>query len=121
MTTSSSALGCITVRSVSLHGARLAWLTEELLGGDADDTLIASKWESLAVASVQDDRYPDDYFVFTAVRLAGGATRGYTDGSQADNDFITTDGVSVGEPYDAGADVANQFLVFRATLPGYSA
>ncbi|KAL1715163.1 esterase-like activity of phytase-domain-containing protein [Schizophyllum commune] len=74
-------------------------------GGDADDTLIASKWESLAVASVQDDQYPDDYFVFTA----------------ADNDFITTDGVSVGEPYDAGADVANQFLVFRATLPGYSA
>ncbi|KAL1745518.1 esterase-like activity of phytase-domain-containing protein [Schizophyllum fasciatum] len=74
-------------------------------GGDFDEKLIASKWESIAVASVEDDEYPDDYFVFTA----------------ADNDFITTDGVSVGEPYDAGSDVANQFLVFRATLPGYSA
>lgn len=72
-------------------------------GDDADDTLIASKWESLAIVSVSDEESPDDYFIFTA----------------ADNDFITTDGISVGQQYDAGADVANQFMVFRATLPGY--
>lgn len=33
-----------------------------------DITLIAAKWESLAVASVNDPAFPDDYFLFTAVR-----------------------------------------------------
>lgn len=37
--------------------------------------------------------------------------------TQADNDFITTNGVSLGVPYDAGLDNDNQFLVFRVTLP----
>ena len=36
---------------------------------------------------------------------------------QADNDFMTTDGISLGKPYNAGVDNDNQFLVFRVTLP----
>ncbi|THH07773.1 hypothetical protein EW146_g9208 [Bondarzewia mesenterica] len=49
-----------------------------------------------------DPESPDDYFLFTA----------------ADNDFITTHGISIGQPYDAGLDNDNQFMVFRVTLPG---
>ena len=30
---------------------------------------------------------------------------------------MTINGVSLGEPYDAGIDVDNQFMVFRVTLP----
>ncbi|CAK5272723.1 unnamed protein product [Mycena citricolor] len=71
--------------------------------GDPDDnTLPDSKWESLALAPVGDPLAPDDYFLFTA----------------SDNDFLTTQGVSLGVPYDAGEDVDNQFMVFRVTLPG---
>jgi hypothetical protein len=40
-----------------------------LPGAPNDHTLICAKWESLALASVGDDKYPDDYFLFTAVRL----------------------------------------------------
>ncbi|KAJ7214480.1 esterase-like activity of phytase-domain-containing protein [Mycena pura] len=70
--------------------------------GDPDDnTLIDSKWESLALAPVGPSA-PNDYFLFTA----------------SDNDFLTTQGISLGVPYDAGEDVDNQFLVFRVTLPG---
>jgi len=36
---------------------------------------------------------------------------------QADNDFQTTNGVSVGQPYNAGLDADNQILVWRVTLP----
>ena len=36
---------------------------------------------------------------------------------QADNDFLTTDGVAIGQPYNAGMDVDNQALVWRVTLP----
>ncbi|KAF8961939.1 esterase-like activity of phytase-domain-containing protein [Flammula alnicola] len=35
----------------------------------------------------------------------------------SDNDFLSTHGVSLGVPFDAGIDVDNQFLVFRVTLP----
>jgi hypothetical protein len=68
-----------------------------------DQTLIAGKWESLALAPVCDPAFPDDYFLITA----------------ADNDFLTKNGVSVGQPYNAGAglDVDNQVLVWRLTLP----
>jgi hypothetical protein len=73
-----------------------------LHNGDPDDsTLLNAKWESLALAPVSDPSYPNDYFLFTA----------------SDNDFITTQGVSLGVPYNAGLDVDNQFLVFRVTLP----
>ncbi|KAG5717480.1 hypothetical protein E4T56_gene4858 [Termitomyces sp. T112] len=73
--------------------------------GDPDDrTLIDAKWESLALASVNDNDYPNDYFVFTA----------------SDNDFLSTHGISLGQPFDAGVDVDNQFMVFRVTLPGAS-
>ncbi|KAK7442763.1 hypothetical protein VKT23_016010 [Stygiomarasmius scandens] len=66
-----------------------------------DQTLIDAKWESLALAPVGDPDFPDDYFLFTF----------------ADNDFLTTNGFSLGVPYDAGLDVDNQVLVFRLTLP----
>ncbi|KAG8908978.1 hypothetical protein FRB99_000081 [Tulasnella sp. 403] len=72
-------------------------------GGAFDDTLIAAKWESLALAPVFDPRYPHDYFLFVG----------------ADNDFNTLDGTMVGEPYSTsyGRDVQNQFMVYRVTLP----
>ena len=38
-------------------------------GDPADDTLIDAKWESIALAPVGDDAFPDDYFLFTAVRV----------------------------------------------------
>ncbi|KAJ7669756.1 esterase-like activity of phytase-domain-containing protein [Mycena rosella] len=73
-----------------------------LHNGDPDDnTLVDAKWESLALAPVGDSA-PDDFFLFTA----------------SDNDFLSTQGVSLGVPFDAGEDVDNQFLVFRVTLPG---
>lgn len=37
---------------------------------------------------------------------------------QADNDFISTHGIALGVPFDAGLDNDNQMLVFRVTLPG---
>ncbi|PPR07934.1 hypothetical protein CVT24_000824 [Panaeolus cyanescens] len=70
-------------------------------GSPNDITLIDAKWESLALAPVNDPAFPDDYFLFTA----------------SDNDFISTHGVSLGVPFNAGLDVDNQFLVFRVTLP----
>lgn len=36
-------------------------------GDPADATLIDAKWESIALAPVGDDAFPDDYFLFTAV------------------------------------------------------
>ncbi|KAM5537133.1 hypothetical protein V8D89_009279 [Ganoderma adspersum] len=71
-------------------------------GKPVDQTLIDAKWESLALAPVGDSDYPDDYFLFTA----------------ADNDFITTQGISLGQPYNAGLDNDNQVMVYRVTLPG---
>jgi hypothetical protein len=41
-------------------------------GGDADAQLINAKWESLALAPVGDDKNPDDYFLFAAVRNLSG-------------------------------------------------
>ncbi|KAF8883998.1 hypothetical protein BD779DRAFT_1674303 [Infundibulicybe gibba] len=74
-----------------------------LHNGDPNDpTLIDDKWESLVLAPVDDPAFPDDYFLFTA----------------ADNDFLSTNGVSLGVPFNAGLDVDNQFLVLRLTLPG---
>ncbi|KAJ7604436.1 esterase-like activity of phytase-domain-containing protein [Mycena polygramma] len=76
-----------------------------LHNGDPDDnTLLDAKWESLALAPVGDSA-PNDFFLFTA----------------SDNDFLSTQGVSLGQPFDAGEDVDNQFLVFRVTLPGAAA
>jgi hypothetical protein len=37
-------------------------------GGNNDTQLINPKWESLALAPVGDKDYPNDYFLFTAVR-----------------------------------------------------
>ena len=36
-------------------------------GKPADQTLIDAKWESLALAPVDDPAYPNDYFLFSAV------------------------------------------------------
>jgi hypothetical protein len=38
-------------------------------GKPVDQTLINSKWESLALAPVGDHEYPNDYFLFTFVSL----------------------------------------------------
>jgi hypothetical protein len=65
-------------------------------------TLLDAKWESLALAPALDNDFPDDYFLF----------------SVSDNDFLSTQGVSLGVSFDAGLDVDNQFLVWRVTLPG---
>ncbi|PVF97559.1 hypothetical protein CPB86DRAFT_419569 [Serendipita vermifera] len=70
-------------------------------GKPVDRTLINSKWESLALAPVGDNRNPDDYFLFTF----------------SDNDFMTQRGVAMGAPYNATLDVDNQVLVWRVTLP----
>jgi hypothetical protein len=72
-------------------------------GGAFDETLISSKWEAAAFVPALDSAYPDDYFLFAA----------------ADNDFITKNGVDpLGVYSDAyGKDIANQFLVWRVTLP----
>ncbi|KAF8952806.1 hypothetical protein BDZ97DRAFT_1768020 [Flammula alnicola] len=48
-------------------------------GKPADPTLIDGKWESLALAPVNDPAFPHDYFLFTA----------------ADNDFLSTQGVAL--------------------------
>lgn len=41
----------------------------KISAGDPDDqTLIDAKWESLALAPIGDPAFPDDYFLFTAVR-----------------------------------------------------
>ncbi|KAI0330295.1 hypothetical protein GY45DRAFT_758973 [Cubamyces sp. BRFM 1775] len=74
-------------------------------GKPVDQTLIDAKWESLALAPCMDPNFPDDFFLFTA----------------ADNDFISTQGIALGKPFNAGLDVDNQFMVFRLTLPGASA
>ncbi|THH01971.1 hypothetical protein EW026_g830 [Hermanssonia centrifuga] len=76
--------------------------TYRLYAGDpADATLIDAKWESIALAPVGDPKFPHDFFLFTA----------------ADNDFLTTQGISLGQPYNAGIDNDNQFMVYRVTLP----
>lgn len=53
------------------HGsARKTMLTSLRGTGDPSDaTLIDGKWESIALTSVDDPTFPDDYFLFTAVRL----------------------------------------------------
>ncbi|RDB14587.1 hypothetical protein Hypma_016289 [Hypsizygus marmoreus] len=71
-------------------------------GAPNDQNLLGAKWESFALASVNDPAFPDDFFLFTA----------------SDNDFISTKGVALGVPFNAGLDVDNQFLVSRVTLPG---
>ncbi|KAK8850653.1 hypothetical protein IAR55_004572 [Kwoniella newhampshirensis] len=71
--------------------------------GAYDVSLINGKWESSALASIQDPEYPDDYFLF----------------SFSDNDFITTHGFEAGAPYSDkfGHTLDNQALVWRVTLP----
>ncbi|WWC70507.1 uncharacterized protein I206_104458 [Kwoniella pini CBS 10737] len=72
-------------------------------GGTFDVSLINGKWESAALASLEDPQYPNDYFLF----------------SFSDNDFITTNGFEAGEKYvdQYGSTLDNQALVWRITLP----
>ena len=91
-------------------------------GGALDQTLIAAKWESLALAPAFDDHAKDDYFLFTLVRYIiypPASINRILNGlfGQADNDFLTTEGVAIGQPYNAGMSVDNQALVWRVTLP----
>ena len=41
----------------------------DFAGPPDGETLIASKWESLALAPACDPAFPDDYFLITVVRL----------------------------------------------------
>ncbi|KAF4569963.1 hypothetical protein EYR40_008946 [Pleurotus pulmonarius] len=66
-----------------------------------DETLIDAKWESFTLAPVNDPAFPNDYFLFIA----------------SDNDYISTHGISLGQPFNAGLDVDNQWIVVRVTLP----
>jgi hypothetical protein len=63
-------------------------------GSPDDQTLIDAKWESIALAPVTDPAFPNDYFLFTA----------------SDNDFLSTHGVSLGVPFNAGIDVDNHIM-----------
>ncbi|MGG6893489.1 esterase-like activity of phytase family protein [Rhizobium sp. BR 315] len=76
-------------------------------GAPNDRNNLSEKWEAMSLASVQDPKLPDDYFLFVA----------------NDNDFITQDGFQVGAAYkdDSGADVDTMFQVFQVTIPGLSA
>ena len=85
--------------------------------GPIDRTLIASKLESLGVASAQDEANPDDYLIITV----------------SDNDFFTTNGKqAAGE--EKGKDALESYIneyavkngpadtqvfIYRAALPGY--
>ncbi|WP_414091091.1 esterase-like activity of phytase family protein [Rhizobium sp. BR 314] len=73
-------------------------------GAPNDRNNLSEKWEAMSLASVQDPKLPDDYFLFVA----------------NDNDFITQDGFQVGAAYkdDSGADVDTMFQVFQVTIPG---
>ncbi|CAO1629367.1 unnamed protein product [Sympodiomycopsis kandeliae] len=62
-------------------------------GGNIDQTLIASKLESLAVTSAQDRKNPDDYFLFTV----------------SDNDFISTQGKQAGQINGTGPYVLQDY------------
>jgi hypothetical protein len=90
-------------------------------GKPVDQTLLNSKWESLALAPVGDHHYPNDYFLFTFVSLfstfLGLGDRTKKSVFQSDNDFLTENGVSLGQPYNATQNVDNQALVWRVTLP----
>jgi hypothetical protein len=68
---------------------------------DAND--LYEKWESMALAPVNNPKAPDDYFLIIG----------------SDNDFITQDGAMAGNPYaDAsGANVDTLVLVYRVSLP----
>jgi hypothetical protein len=72
-------------------------------GAPNDRNDLYEKWESMALAPVEDPAAPDDYFLFTG----------------SDNDFITQHGMMAGKPYaDAsGANVDTLVLVWRVTLP----
>jgi len=61
---------------------------------------LSEKWEGLALLPALDPANPDDYFLFIA----------------NDNDFATTDGFQVGQPYDAGFDNPTTFLAWRVTI-----
>lgn len=76
-------------------------------GAPNDRNNLSEKWEAMSLASVQDPKLPDDYFLFVA----------------NDNDFITRDGFQVGAAYkdDSGADVDTMFQVFQVTIPGLAA
>ena len=89
-------------------------------GKPVDQTLINSKWESLALAPVGDRHNPNDYFLFTFVSLIFYLwywVTGLSKVFQSDNDFLTENGVSLGQPYNASQNVDNQALVYRVTLP----
>ena len=68
-TASSSPASASTTVRAQFYAIRVPCSWERgILGKPVDQTLIDAKWESLALAPVGDSDYPDDYFLFTAVR-----------------------------------------------------
>ena len=65
---------------------------------------------------VNDPAFPNDYFLFTVVSPIFSFSK-IEPSFQSDNDFLSTRGVALRVPFNAGLDVDNQFLVFRVTLP----
>jgi hypothetical protein len=74
-------------------------------GGAQDNGLLNEKWESLCLVESKEGGEEKTYYLF----------------SLSDNDFITQNGfINAGKlPYKdgTGANVTNQVLVFKVTLP----
>lgn len=72
-----------------------------------NSTTLSEKWEAMALAPVLEEANPQDFFLFVG----------------NDNDFITTDGVMVGDAqYSTYSETLNNdsmLLVYRVTLPTY--
>ncbi len=96
----------LNLKVVGSSGAALAGRPDLAL----DAHSLSEKWEALTLVSCLDPANPDDYFL-----LVGN-----------DNDFITSHGKMLGQPYDAVSKAAghetvdspNRILVHRVTLPG---
>lgn len=89
--------------------------------------MINEKWESFALAPVDEPANPYDYHLFTAVSvecyLYLPSSLMLTDSyprSQSDNNFLTTNGISLGVPYvpyNAGVNVSKAKLIMAPSVP----
>lgn len=62
---------------------------------------ISEKWEGMALVPTLVEGRPNDFYLFVS----------------NDNDFLTTNGVMQGKPYNAGSNNDNMVLVYKLTLP----
>ena len=103
----------------SCHFRSKFFLLCNFAGPPNDQMLIASKWESFALTPVCNPAFPDDYFLITAVHLICFQIFPFWSAElpyKVDNDFLTTNSVSVGQSYNVSLDLDNQMLVWRVTL-----